>query len=90
MSFDPDWTIAPGETLREWAAENGLPPRTAARACDMWPALFAGICAARVPITQPLADALRHGTGISARLWLNLERRYRADLAAGKTDTSST
>jgi hypothetical protein len=32
---------------------------------------------------------LQRATDIPARLWLNLERAYRADLAAGRTDTTA-
>ena len=32
---------------------------------------------------------LAHGTGIPAALWLNLERNYRADLKAGRKDSTS-
>jgi hypothetical protein len=31
---------------------------------------------------------LERGTGVPAHLWLNLEGIYRADLAAGRTDTT--
>jgi hypothetical protein len=31
---------------------------------------------------------LERGTGVPARLWLNLERNYRADLDAGRADTT--
>lgn len=88
--FDPDWCIAPGETLRDWVEENGLGRRSAATTCNMPPSMFAAILDARLPITEPIAVALAHGTGISASLWLNLERIYRAGLAAGKIDASRT
>lgn len=88
VTFDPDWVVAPGEILREWMEENGLGPRVAAKACDMWPSLFVGVMDAAVPITEPIAQALGQGTGISASLWLNLERAYRPGLAAGKIDAS--
>lgn len=86
--WNPDWTLAPGATLRDWADENHLPHRVAARACGMWPSLFRGILTGEVPITEPIAEALSHGTGITASFWLNYERRYRADLNAGRTDVT--
>jgi HTH-type transcriptional regulator/antitoxin HigA len=85
--FDPDWTVKPGETLREWIEENGLTVRSTATACaHMDPAVVQGIIDGRRKITRVYAAKLQHGTGIPARLWLNLERAYRADLAAGKID----
>ncbi len=86
-AFDPDWTIAPGETLAEWCEENRLPHSTAAVACGRMPVeTFERIVSGKQRITKTLAAALAHGTGIPASLWLNLERRYRDDLKAGKAD----
>lgn len=88
--FDRDWTIAPGETLREWCTENQLGHKAAATACCRMPVeMFEKIVAGKRRITRTIADALAHGTGIPASLWLNLERRYRADLRAGRTDTTN-
>lgn len=88
--FDPDWTIAPGATLRDWREENGLGVQAAATTCARMPReLYERIEAGSQKITPDLAAALAHGTQIPARLWLNLERRYRADLKAGKTDTTN-
>lgn len=90
MSFDPDWTIAPGETLREWCEENNLPYKAAATACGRMPVeMFEKIISGKQRITKVIAGALEHGTGISASLWLNLERRYRADLKAARKDTTA-
>lgn len=89
MTFDPDWTIAPGETLREWREENKLGTKAAATTCaGMARGRYEAIESGQEKITADIAAALAHGTGIPATLWLNLERRYRADLKAGKTDTT--
>lgn len=87
--FDPDWTIAPGETLDEWRTENGLGVRAAATTCAMAPEEFAAVVAGRKRITKTVAERLYVGTGISARLWLRLEARYRDDLRRGKIDTTA-
>lgn len=86
--FDPDWTISPGETLRDWCDENGLSPHVAARACGLSRETFDGILRGSARIVPGIAEKLQRGTMIPARLWMNLERQYRADLAAGKTDVS--
>lgn len=89
MSFDRDWTIAPGETLRDWCDENNLPHRAAAIACGRMPIeMFEAIITGKRRITKVIAEALEYGTGIPASLWLNLERGYRADLKAGRKDGS--
>ncbi len=42
----------------------------------------------REPLLGSHAEMLQRGTGVPARLWLNSERQYRADLAAGRADTT--
>ena len=88
MTFDPDWTIAPGATLKDWREENGLGVKAAARTCRMEPKVYEAIEAGKRRITTPLAVRLYAGTCIPAKLWLNLERRYRDDLKAGKADST--
>jgi HTH-type transcriptional regulator/antitoxin HigA len=91
VSFNPDWTIAPGGTLQEWIEENGLTVRSTAVACGrMDPERLQGIIDTTVPVTEDDAARLQAGTGIPATLWLNLERRYRQDLARGKIDGTRT
>lgn len=86
LPFDPDWVIAPGATLRDWREENRLGPKAAATACARMPQdLYEAIEKGNRRITRTIAEALAHGTGIPASLWLNLERNYRAGLKAGKT-----
>lgn len=84
-AFNPDYVVAPGGTLREWREEAHLPVRAAAKACaDMPLWLYNGIEAGTEPIDEQVAGALAHGTGITATLWLNLERQFRDGLALGK------
>jgi plasmid maintenance system antidote protein VapI len=87
--FNPDWVIRPGETLREWREENRLGVKAAATTCARMPVeTYERIEAGKRQITAPIAAMLQQGTGIPARLWLNLECAYRAGLAAGKKDAS--
>jgi plasmid maintenance system antidote protein VapI len=86
-TFEPDWVVKPGETLREWCEDNGLSAQVAAVACRrMKLETFEGILDGSIPITPVLAGALQAGTGVPARLWLNLERAYREGLAAGRVE----
>jgi plasmid maintenance system antidote protein VapI len=86
--FDPDWVVAPGETLREWRSENGISAQATATACGhMSLDVFERIESGTQPLTEDIAAGLARGTGIPAYLWLNLERAFRAGLAAGKTWT---
>lgn len=86
--FDPDWIISPGEILRDWLDENGLTPKPAATACGLTYDEFSEVLTGDHRIDDYIAEHLAHGTGIPARLWLNLERAYRNGLAAGKKNTS--
>jgi hypothetical protein len=85
-SFDPDWTLAPAALLREWLAEHGHEP--------VWLAWTPeeGLLVLDVLGRRPLADAhaelLERRTGVPAQHWLNRERQYRTDLAAGRKDTT--
>jgi plasmid maintenance system antidote protein VapI len=90
-NFDHDWTISPGETLRDWMEENGLVlgtrllTKVAATACGhMDERQFRGILDGKRKITNVAACRLQQGTGIPARVWLNLERAFRQGLAEGK------
>jgi plasmid maintenance system antidote protein VapI len=83
-AFDPDWVVAPGETLRAWREENHLGLRSAATACGMPADTYERIEQGKRKITAPIAERLDYGTCIPASLWLNLERAYRAGLKAGK------
>jgi plasmid maintenance system antidote protein VapI len=92
--FRPDWTIAPGECLREWLKENGLSPEVAAARLGR-AHKAAGVQAIRdvldrKPLIEGHAWRLEHVTDVPARFWLNFEHNYRAGLAAGLTDASDT
>lgn len=80
--FEPDYRVAPGETLREWMEENGM---TLVKAASLLPMtaleLLSLINGASVRITPLLAASLEKLTGIPAQFWLNLEANYRAPVA---------
>lgn len=83
-TWDPDWVISPGETLRDWLDENHLSANVAARTCRMGSYELRGILEGRLKIDRVRAEKLQAGTMIPARLWLNLERQFRQGLAEGK------
>lgn len=84
FAFDPDWVVAPGETLKEWREENRISARVLARACGMHIGLLEAIEDGSHGINDAIAFSLERVTQIPARLWLNLERQYRTGLQAGK------
>lgn len=86
--FDPDWVVRPGATLQEWMDERHLNLGDVAGSTGLRAMTVYGILHGTVEITPAVAEALERVTGISARMWLNLERNYRTGLAAGKSDIS--
>jgi hypothetical protein len=93
VPFNPDWTIAPAATLREWMEQNDVDRLELIARCDPGGSgehaeAVVGKVLAREPVTALMAAALERGTGIPARAWLRLEGLYRADLAAGRKDTT--
>jgi hypothetical protein len=79
-TFDPDWTVAPAETLKEALEERGI------TGWDLRHDPLAREVLDRLPLREEHALALEGLTGIPARMWLACERAYREDLAAGRTD----
>lgn len=86
--FNPDWTIRPGVLLADEIAASGLrDPGAPAKISGLAPDVIAGVLDGSVQIDETLAAGLAR-IGGTARLWLALEQRYRADLAAGRKDIS--
>jgi plasmid maintenance system antidote protein VapI len=86
--FDPDWVVAPGETLAEWFREIGLPKAVAER-YGIPVRTLDRIIAGKQKITPALAQKLCNLTQIGAPMWLALEHNFRVGLAAGKTWSGS-
>ena len=81
---EPDYAVAPGETLRETLGElsatlfeRSVDISTTAREIND---IINGI----KPITPEFAVSLASMTGIPSRMWLNLEANYREQLAKTK------
>jgi plasmid maintenance system antidote protein VapI len=85
MAFNPDWTVAPGDTLAEWMKENGFSRRVFAKASGLDADVLDGLLDGSLMLTAVIADRLQHATGITAKFWIAYEEHYRADLAAGRT-----
>lgn len=80
--FEPDYAVAPGETLREMLEALGMTQVELAVAIDVVPGKIDDIINGAEPITPKLADGLARMTQIPARMWLKMEANYRRDLAA--------
>lgn len=81
--FEPDWVVAPGETLKEWFDEMGL-PHSVAKIYGIQPRTLKMLFRGTKRITPSLAQKLCNLTHIGAPFWLALEHNFREGLAAGK------
>lgn len=84
--FDPDYVVAPGETLREWFDDVGLPLSVAAL-YGLDERTLQRIFDGKQKITPAIAQRLCNLTHVGAPFWLALEQNFRVGLAAGKTWT---
>ena len=79
--FAPDYAVPPGETLQEMLETQGMTQAALARHMGRPRKTIHGIIHGDVQITPETAIELERVLGTPARLWLNLEQNYRADLA---------
>jgi plasmid maintenance system antidote protein VapI len=90
--FDPDWTVAPAASLADIMRERNLTAHLMAGAVDAWhhdhAAQLIEDVLARRPLGAEHATILAAALGTSVQFWLNYERIYRADLAAGRKDVT--
>lgn len=75
--WNRDWAVPPGDLLKEWLEERSISVATFATQIDVpaWQ-LEEFFIGDRI-LTTDLIDKLAKATGISRRLWLNLEVEYR-------------
>ncbi|MCK4341880.1 MAG: HigA family addiction module antidote protein [Phycisphaerae bacterium] len=79
--FEPDYAVAPGETLQETIESLGMTQRDLALRTGMAPKTINEIIKGKAPITPDTAVLLERVTGVPARMWNNLETNYREQLA---------
>ncbi len=79
--FEPDYAIAPGETLHETIESLGMTQRDLALRTGMATKTINEIIKGKAPITPDTAVLLERVTGVPARMWNNLETNYREQLA---------
>ncbi|MBI4829935.1 MAG: HigA family addiction module antidote protein [Nitrospinae bacterium] len=79
--FNPEYTVAPGETLRETLAALGMSQAELARRTGRPLKTINGIAQGKIEITPETALQLERALGVPAGFWTNLERLYRDGLA---------
>jgi HTH-type transcriptional regulator/antitoxin HigA len=75
---EPDYAVAPGETVREFLDELGMTQRELATRLDLSPKHVNQLVQGLVPLSSEVASRLELVTGMPARLWLRLEADYQA------------
>jgi HTH-type transcriptional regulator / antitoxin HigA len=81
FGWQPDWTVAPGETLLEALQERGMTQSELAQRLGRPLKTVNEIIKGKTAITSETAIQLERALGISARFWSGLERQYRDTLA---------
>ncbi len=79
--FDPDYAIPPGETLKEAMESLDMTQKELSVRTGLTVQSLNRIFKGEQPVTYETANRLELTTGISARMWNNLESQYREQLA---------
>lgn len=80
MKAERDYTLPPGEWIREWLEQHEMTQAEMARHMGVSLKHLNQLIGGKVSLTYPMAWKLQHETGISARQWAILEAIYRTDL----------
>jgi addiction module HigA family antidote len=80
-----DWSVHPGEILREKLAEMGMSGSEAANRMDVTPPFVSMLLNGRKGVGVGVALKLEALTGISAEMWLGLAARHALYLARQRT-----
>ena len=81
LGFQPDYAIAPGESLRELIESLGMSHKEMATRLEMTEQSLVRILKGSQPITYDTSERLELVTGTPASFWNNLEALYREQLA---------
>ncbi len=79
-SFEPDYAVPPGETLREVMESLGMNQTELAVRTGLTVQTLIRVFNGDQPITYETANRLELVTGVPARMWNNLEALYREQL----------
>ncbi|MCV7301221.1 ImmA/IrrE family metallo-endopeptidase [Mycobacterium barrassiae] len=79
--LEPDYAVAPGETLAEWLEERRMKQAELASRINISEKALSQIVTGAAPLTRATAAKLELVTGVPARTWNNLEALYQDDRA---------
>lgn len=87
-TFDQDWVVAPGETIRECMETKGWSIEQFARELKVGVGVVESLLRGRWYIDLSMAMKLKRTLGHSARFWLVREAQYRGGLLDGLNDVT--
>lgn len=79
--FEPDYAVAPGETLHEVMESLDMTQKEFAKRLELTEQTLIRIIRGEQPISYTTASRLELVTGVPAHFWNNLEAQYREQLA---------
>lgn len=79
-TFDPDYAIVPGKTLRDVIRSLDMNQKELAQRTELTENTILRIIKGTQPISYETANKLELVTGVSAQFWNNLEAQYREQL----------
>lgn len=80
-TFEPDYAIAPGATLRETIEHLGMTQKELSKRTELTVQTLNRIVKGEQPITYETANRLEFATNVPASIWNNLESQYREQLS---------
>jgi plasmid maintenance system antidote protein VapI len=80
-TFEPDYAVAPGETLLEVMASLDMNQKECSKRLELTEQTLIRIVKGEQPISYATANRLELVTRVPARFWNNLEAEYREQLA---------
>jgi HTH-type transcriptional regulator/antitoxin HigA len=75
---EPDYAVAPGETIREFLDDLGMTQRELSTRLGLSPKHVNQLVQGLVPLSADVASRLELVTGMPTRMWLRLEADYEA------------
>lgn len=84
MSYNPDTTSPPGETIECWMRENNVETQEMARRLGIAPKTMECLLKGEVSINHWLAQTLQSVTEVPAKFWIERERSYREMVNNGR------
>ncbi|MBM79937.1 MAG: hypothetical protein CMJ78_05005 [Planctomycetaceae bacterium] len=79
FDFNPDYSVSPGQVLRDLLEEQGMSQPDLAARTDLTVKTLNQIINGSAPLTYETAQKLEMALGVAAGFWNNLESRYRDD-----------